>query len=194
MRCAEPGCSEQPCRAGARYCEGHSWKNRTPELRREYDRARYLARQGDRLGVMCLICDAGPFVKLGTHTAMLHNVSGREYRRMFPGAHMTHPSLRQNFEIEAYEKGWRPGSSRRRTCRRGHLFREPNVVPLRGGTGRTCRRCAYEARRARMKRISEASGTKLCECGCGTVIPRIGLNGHPRRFVRGHHNKAGPAV
>jgi len=35
-------------------------------------------------------------------------------------------------------------------------------------------------------RIQEASGTRLCECGCGTVIPAINRQGKPARFAHGH--------
>jgi hypothetical protein len=162
---------------------------------RELRNAQYLERLAGRLGATCLICGRGPYVKLGVHTAKLHGVTRDQYRRLFPGADMTHPDLRDAFRLEAEENGAGPRNrqgKRSRTCRRGHALRGSNVIVDNLGR-RKCKRCDREAHRARAWRISEASGAKLCECGCGTAIPGIGLNGKdPRRFVFGHRQGRRP--
>lgn len=43
-----------------------------------------------------------------------------------------------------------------------------------------------------MKRRQASAPLTICECGCGAEIPSITLNGKPRRFVKGHHNRVQP--
>lgn len=167
---------------------------------REHARARKaLLRQqrlGERVGVECLICVeegrpfTGPFVKLGVHTASAHGVKSREYQRRYPGARMSHPELREAWLFEAEEKGFgESGRRRRRRCQRGHSLAGNNVITTNNPKWRirACRKCVNERRRARLRERSAASGTKLCECGCGTVIPKISTKGTPQRFVHNHH-------
>jgi hypothetical protein len=88
---------------------------------------------------------------------------------MFPGADMTHPDLKHAFRLVALEHGAVAGR-RRRTCRRGHAIRGSNVEL--GSRGqRLCGRCRRAWSALRRRRITEASGTKPCGCGCGTEIP-----------------------
>jgi hypothetical protein len=152
-------------------------------------RRNYLNRRGSRLGVTCLICGDGPYVKLGVHTARVHGIPSRQYRRMFPDAEMTHPDLKEAWALEGKEKGFpQAGHRRRRTCRRGHALRGDNVITSpKWPRIRACRKCVNERRRARLRERSAQSGTKLCECGCGTEIPQISSKGTPQRFAHNHH-------
>jgi len=36
---------------------------------------------------------------------------------------------------------------------------------------------------------SQSQSQRLCECGCGTMIPAFATNGKPRRYLQGHQNK-----
>jgi len=48
-----------------------------------------------------------------------------------------------------------------------------------------CRECGTTER----PHLAKGSGTKLCECGCGTVISKVRINGEPKRFAKGHNFK-----
>ncbi len=142
-----------------------------------------LERRVGLLGVRCRICGEGPFVKVGGHTRQMHGVSSAEYRRRFPDAEMTHPDLKPAWVLEMKAAGRGPGQGRKRSrrCQRGHAMRGDNVVESHGR--RWCKRCRWEA----IQRRREASGTKLCECGCGTEIYALTAMLKPARFVDGSH-------
>lgn len=181
--CIERGCKEPRQPGGYLRCAKH----RNPQRR-----ARYTERHAGRLGATCLICGMGPYVSVGGHARQVHGVSRMEYRQMYPDADMTHPDLKDAFAYDAtFKEGFRLGRGRprQRTCNRGHSLRAPFIrlrVRRDGKTERVCLACEREHGRERRRKRREESGTKLCECGCGTTIPRISSMGTPQRFAKGH--------
>jgi hypothetical protein len=147
--------------------------------------------QEQRQGAYCVICGAGPFTKVGTHTRQMHGLGSAEYERRFPGVLMTDPSFKHAFALEFRENGGRIGSPRQRMCRAGlHAMRGSNVG-LRGGD-RFCKRCYYRLRREMRRRRKEVAGTKFCECGCGTKIPKVTAHGELARYASGHNSLKRP--
>jgi len=91
------------------------------------------------MGAYCLICGAGPFMRVGSHTVQAHGLPSREYRRRFPGADMTDPDTHDAWYLELTERG-RDGKPRQRYCKRGHPLRAGNLIYRRDGR-RRCKAC-----------------------------------------------------
>jgi len=106
----------------------------------------------------CLICGAGPFMRVGSHVWQIHGVRSAEYRRRYPGAVMTPPELHGAWVLELTERGLIP-RRRGRYCRRGHALRGANVIEYANGS-RTCRTCT-NAR----GRVAARDPITCAECG-----------------------------
>src|SRR5262245_44609607 len=144
------------------------------------------ARRRRSSGLICQLCGDGPYAKLTAHMIPIHGLNRTAYLRLFPGADMTIPEERAAWRQELLDLG--SGTERQTHCAKGHPLRGNNVR-RNGAKRRVCRICNNAKALKLYHERAAASGTKLCECGCGTQIPKKNGRGVPRRFVHGHHNR-----